>query len=65
MHDSVTSDDEVPAKNRAAERWRLAGEELRRVAPEVFESMLAMLVMTKTVNSHESSDDITKSYFLT
>jgi aromatic ring-opening dioxygenase catalytic subunit (LigB family) len=55
----------MPEKNRQAERWRLAGERLRRLAPDVYASIFAMLVMTATRADRDSSDDITESYFLT
>ena len=65
MQGSVEHVAEVPEAIRRAERWRLAGEELRRLAPEVFARLVELLVIAKLGNRRDSDDGITKSYFLT
>lgn len=55
----------VPEKIQSAERWRVAGEKLRALAPQVFDDLFAMLVMTTIGVVDDDDEKITESYFLT
>lgn len=55
----------VPETIQSAERWRVAGARLRRLAPAVFDDLFAMLVMANTRESDEVEGNITESYYLT
>lgn len=50
-------------KNQAAEEWRLLGERLRTLSPQVYRQLFAVLVMS--LKSASDDHDITKSYFVT
>ena len=52
----------IPASIVEAERWRLAGERLREVAPEVFGRVLVMLAHVAIEIDEQESEDITLSY---
>lgn len=55
----------VPEQIQSAERWRIAGEKLRRLAPQVYENLLATLVMATLGVTDDHEEKITESYFMT
>lgn len=66
MQDAIPPESSVvPEKIQLAERWRLAGETLRRLAPELYDQLFAMIVSTTIGLSEESEEKITESYFMT
>lgn len=57
--------DPVPQAIRDAERWRLAGERLRKRSPETFQRLFMLLATQALLESDDDRDLITESYFLT
>ena len=55
----------LPEKIQEAERWRIAGQKLRALAPEMYEQVFAMLVASLGPDPEESEIDMHESYFIT
>lgn len=55
----------VPEKIQEAERWRVAGQKLRALAPHVYEQVFALLVASLPNDSDDSDDSNNESYFIT
>lgn len=66
-HDASMADvvppEVVPEKIQSAEEWRVLGERLRELNPEMYEQVFQLLVLTTTGSSDEKPLPITKSYF--
>ena len=56
---------EAPAKIQEAERWRVAGEKLHRLAPEQFEALFEYFLSSIIGPDDEIDRRITESYYLT
>ena len=55
----------VPERIQEAERWRVAGARLRALAPNIYEQISTMLVMSIPCDSDNSDDSITETIFRT
>lgn len=63
MHNAIPPEGSgVPEKIKQAERWRLAGERLHALSPELFERVYNLLAISIP---DENEEKITESYFLT
>jgi len=56
---------EVPLAIQEAERWRVAGEKLHRIAPEQFEALFEFFALSVLGIGDEIATRITESYYLT
>jgi len=57
--------DPVPESIRMAERWRVAGKTLRENAPELFDQLLVLMVISAVPDPSDDPAFITESYFPT
>lgn len=53
----------VPERIKLAERWRVAGERLHALSPELFERVYTLLALSAV--TREDEEKITESYLLT
>ena len=55
----------MPLAIQEAERWRVAGEKLHRIAPEQFEALFEFFALSVIGIGDEIATRITESYYLT
>lgn len=66
MHNLIPPESSgVPQPIKRAEEWRVLGEKLRRLAPDLYEQIFAMLVSSAIGLSDDNGDNMPESYFLT